>query len=59
MIGGLGIEKLQAQEGTHALVEGLLIDDRRRFGVRLGLWIGVRVHPPILSQPEAQGKPRA
>ena len=58
MIGGLHIEKFQAQEGPHALVKRLLIDDRCRLGVRLGLWIGMRVHAPILSQPTVQGKPQ-
>ncbi len=41
VIGGLRVEKFQAQEGAHALVERLLVNDRRRFGLRVGLWIGV------------------
>src|SRR6202041_1006654 len=58
VIRSLGVEKFQAQEGPHALVEWLLIDDRCRLEVRVGVGIGMRVHLRILSQPEGQGKPR-
>jgi hypothetical protein len=36
VIGGLRVEKLQAQEGAHALVQRLLVHDRRQLGLGVG-----------------------
>ena len=44
VVGGLRVEKFQAQERPHALVERLLVDDRRQLRLRVGLRFGVGVH---------------
>src|SRR5579859_5523774 len=54
---GLGVEKFDAQEGAHALVERLLVNDGRRLGFCLGGHVRVGVHSPIVSQPTLAGKP--
>ncbi len=40
VVGGLGIEKFEAQEGAHALVQRLLINHGRQLRLRVGPWFG-------------------
>ena len=57
VVAGLRVQKFQAQERPHALVERLLVDDGSQLRLRVGMRFGVGVHGPILSQQKGHGKP--